>query len=217
MKKNIAAIFSFLALTVLSIQDSLNAMAATPGRYPGAQEESLKTEKKSNALLGIGFGNYLVSDETFQQVYGKSGLIYGLEFAYSVYSKNNFELYLALEGRHFGKTGASTISQQEAKISLTPVSLSLEGVLSKKFISLFLGLGLDDYFYDEQSALKNTSGSTLGFHVNGGFSVQVPPVEFLKLKVYLRGTWARTTENDLNISLGGAEYGASLLYSFRLF
>ena len=168
-------------------------------------------------FLGLSLSSYLVSDKVFEEVYGGAGAMRGLVFTQRLVGAANFALDAALDFRSYAKTGASTLSQVEARLRIKPISLGLEGSLTRGIAILWMGLGLDLTSYAEESELQNTTGSTFGFHVAGGLALQPVRSFPLRIKLHLRWTKAGAMVNEMPVELGGPEYGLALLYGFRLF
>lgn len=177
-------------------------------------QDDLIPDRTPNSSVGFRFGSYAPSDPVFSQVYGKSGLIFGLALGRDLYRSGGFTLGLALEAGKFSRAGASTISAADTRLSLIPLSLSLETIVSRGVVGLLLGGGFDLVFYAEDSAWILSKGSVFGFHVGGGLTLQLPagPV----LKIYARWTKAAKAMEDFSVDLGGTEIGAAVLLRFKL-
>lgn len=167
-------------------------------------------------FVGFSLCRYQVADEVFKEVYGEGGTMAGLTVSQKFFGVRNLALAAVLDLRRFSRLGASTVSQVEAKLGMTPVVLGLEASLRSGAVFLWFGAGLGLTFYREESDLQTTSGSTLGFRLAGGLAFQPLPAVPLRLKLILGWTKARATENSLPVELGGPEYGLALLYGFRL-
>jgi len=177
-------------------------------------QDDLIPDRTPNSSIGIRFGSYAPVDAVFGEVYGKSGLIFGLSLGRDLYRSGGFTLGLALEAGKFSRTGVSTISAAAARLALIPLSLSLEAVVSRGVVGLWLGGGFDLVFYTEDSAWILSNGSVFGFHIGGGLTFQLPAGP--ALKVYARWTKAAKTMEDFSVALGGTEIGAAVLFRFKL-
>jgi hypothetical protein len=168
-------------------------------------------------FIGFTLGSYQVSDPVFEEVYGGAARIFGFTASQRIFGVANFDLSAVLDVRRLSKAGFSTLSQTETLFKLAPWSLGIEASLSRGIVFLWFGSGLDLVSYDETSDLQTISGSTLGFHVAGGIGLQ--PVRSFPLRLKLRLGWtkAKTMENEIPVELGGAEFGAGLIFGFRLF
>jgi hypothetical protein len=182
---------------------------------PGALRSQGQTAPPTK-FVGLTLASYHLADEVFKEVYGGAGAIFGLTASWKFFGAKNLGLSAVFDLRRFGRTGASTISQVETRLKLTPASLGVEGSLERGIVILWMAAGYDLYFYREESELQNTSGSTGGFHIAGGLALQPLPSLPLRLKLILRWTKARTTENGIPVELGGPEYGLGVLYGFKL-
>jgi len=192
-------------------------LAEEDKRYQDQAEVKLTDIQLDNTLIGFFIGNYNVSSRRFRQIYGKSGSIYGLDFTRIILTRNVHNFGLSIEARRFAKTGHSTITQDETKIILTPISIDTKYLIRIKSLIPFLGIGLDYYNYKEKSDIYNTNGSTLGFHIQGGLYYQIPLIKFLKLKIFTKLTRAMTKENNIEVNLGGYEFGISFIFGINLF
>jgi len=180
--------------------------------------EEIKKEKFLNTMIGVSLGSYTLSSDRFGEVYGTGGSsIYGFHLSRILFSRQSFHLGLSLEARLFSKTGASTVTLEEAKFTLKPTSLALRGFYETKFIILFVGAGLDSYVYKEESAIHSTSGSVMGNHIQAGAFLRIPQLDSLRLKVFYKTTKVTTTEDEIEVDLGGKEFGVSLSFWFNLF
>ena len=81
----------------------------------------------------------------------------------------------------------------------------------------FAEVGWDYFPYREESPVYTTSGSALGFHLQAGVFIPLKVLKSLKVKLYLRYSRVKTEENDLEVNLGGIEYGMGLVYGLNLF
>jgi hypothetical protein len=171
---------------------------------------------KTTILTFMG-GMYSVSDELFKEIYGGSGMAIGAEMNQVVLSNDNHNFALAIGFRSFSKTGALTETEEETKLSLTPLSLGLRYVYNLKQVALFIGGGVDFLSYKEENVIANVSGSTTGFHGMGGFYFKFPGFSALHIMAYAKYTSATATENEIEIALGGIEAGLGLSLGFNLF
>jgi len=168
-----------------------------------------------DSMIGLILGSYHISAEDYQQIYGGGGAIFGLDLSYVFLTRKNLQACLSLEARSYSKTGASTFTQEETRLSLQPISLAGECLIQKKSVVPFFGLGLDFYHYAEKSDIHEASGSTLGYHIQAGLYYQIPKLNYLKIKVFIKLTRAVARENEVEVNLGGGEYGLNLTYSFN--
>jgi len=178
-------------------------------------KEELMIKKTDKTMIGLSLGSYHISSDVFHQIYGIGGPIFGLDLSHIFLTQKNLNFGLSLEARCYSKTGASTMTKEETKLSLTPLSLATRCLVQTKYLIPFFGVGLDYYHYTEKSVLQDTSGSAVGYHIQGGVYYQIPKLNFLKAKIFMKLTKAVATENDREVDLGGVEYGINLTYSFK--
>jgi len=86
-----------------------------------------------------------------------------------------------------------------------------------KGIIPFAEIGSDYYSYKEKSLLHSTSGTAWGFHLKGGILIPSKILRSLKLKLFIGYSKAKTINNNLEVNLGGTEYGVGIVYGFDLF
>jgi hypothetical protein len=179
-----------------------------------AQDEFPLTQPLPNTWIGIVGGRFTPADAVLKEVYGTGGFSFGLSLGRELYRSGGFTLAAGLDVQRFARSGLSTISQTAARLTLVPVSASLETHFRRGVLGLWLGSGAGLVFYAEDSEWIMSRGSAFGFHIIGGFLVEIPagPV----LKAYFRWSSAAKTMEDFQVKLGGTEIGGSLLFRFRL-
>lgn len=180
------------------------------------KKEAVSPKALENTLIGFSWGGYQIPTDLFNQVYGTGGSIFAFDLSRIVFSKKNTNLALSLEGRYYSKTGASTVTKEETKFSIYPVSFSAKSMVFTENFVPFFGIGADYYSYKEESPLHETSGSAFGYHIQGGTYYQIPSLKGLKLKVYLKLTKAVANENNMDVELGGMEFGIGFTYGFNI-
>jgi hypothetical protein len=132
----------------------------------------------------------------------------------------SFQFDISAEARLYQKTGAATVSQEEAKFSLKPIiSIAPRLLFHTKYAILFAGGGIDFYSYKEESSLYGTAGSisnsASGSHFQAGIYLIPPTIEFLRIKLYYKFTKVKALENEIEVELGGNEYGVGLCFGFN--
>ncbi|MGD8537076.1 MAG: AMIN domain-containing protein [Candidatus Aminicenantes bacterium] len=217
--------FSFSGpLTSFKIQrdergiDILFSEAVRP-TAPGAppKKEVVIHESFGNTLFAASAGLYTVNDFLFHQIYGgEDSGIFGLELSRMLVQSRNFHMGLAVAGRRFSKTGYSTVTEEEAKFSLTPISVSARFLWNSPMVVPYVDVGVDFYSWKEESALGDTSGSTTGSHFQAGMYFKIPEVKFLMLNVYFKYNKATATHEDVEIDIGGTEVAISVSLGFNI-
>ena len=161
-------------------------------------------------------GSYRNDSDRFSEVYGsEAALQFGLNFTRSLVYFRGFHLDVAGEARMISKTGQATLSGDEAKIKIYPLTLAAILAVDTKYVIPFVGYGGDWYNYTETSALADTSGSASGDHFQGGLFIIVPGMENLRVKLYYKYTRVTATENEIEVDLGGPEFGFGVSYGFN--
>lgn len=177
-------------------------------------QDDLIPGRTPNSWVGFSIGRFSPSDVVFQDVYGPGGSRLGLLFGRDLYVSGRLALSLGLEIDRFSREGVSTISATKSRIQLVPVRLGPEIRLASGSLAAWLGGGLDLVFYTEDSPWALMRGSAFGYHLAGGFAVQLPKA--LALRVFAR--WSQAAEETVAFTaeLGGAEIGVDLIFRFKL-
>jgi len=177
-------------------------------------------EAKSRKMLtlGVGGGLYFIQDADFQDVYGKSAGYFGGEASFYIPIKGKEGIAIAIDLKSISSSGLTTVTEEEVTLKLTPISFAALYMRHYGRFIPFVGLGGSVFSYEEtyppSFAILSTKGSTFGLNLQIGTYIKV--VETFSFKVFFKFYDARTKENDLNINLGGNEYGIGLAYHFNL-
>ena len=187
-------------------------------------QSELKTssppQAKKNKILtvGVGGGLYFIQDADFQDVYGKSTGYFGGEMNFFIPIKGQEGISLALDVKSISASGMSTVTEEEVKLKLLPISFAVLYMRHYSRLIPFVGLGGSIFSYEEtyppSFAIPSTKGSTFGLNLQLGTYIKV--LESLSFKIFFKFYDARTKENDLNINLGGNEYGVCIAYHINL-
>jgi AMIN domain len=191
-----------------------------PRIKPKAAEAAAEIAPKENfynTMIGLNVGSYKIPDARFAEVYKDEATpIYGLTLSRTLVSLGNFQFDISAEARLYKKTGAATVSQEEAKFTMMPIiSIAPRLLFQTKFALFFAGGGVDFYSYKEESTLATTTGSASGWHYQAGLYFIPPSVEFLRIKLYYKFTKLQALQNDIQVELGGNEYGVGLCFGFN--
>lgn len=204
------------ALILLSV---FILLCAWPAKAADESSQSIDVDKIlgesiENTLIGLSFGKYVVTSDRFQKIYRKEHYIYGLDLTRIIIARKQHNLALSFEVKHFSKTGASTFTNTESKITIVPFSLSARYMYQINNFIPYIGFGLDYYKYKEESELHDTSDHTGGYHIQWGLYFQIPWIKAIKVEAHMKYTQAYTSENGITVDLGGFEYGISLVFGF---
>ena len=169
-----------------------------------------------NTMVGVMGGSYKNNSARFGEVYGTgTSLQFGVSLSRTLVNVSGFCLDVSGEARLVSKTGKATLSGEEAKISIYPLSLAGRLLYQTRYIIPFVGYGGDWFNYREKSALANTSGWASGDHFQGGVYIVVPGMENLRVKVYYKYTRVKANENEIEVKLGGPEFGVGVSFGFN--
>lgn len=184
-----------------------------PGEEP--KKEVVIHESFGNTLFALSAGLYTVNDPLYHQIYGgKEGGIFGLELSRMIVQSRNFHVGLAIAGGRYSKTGLSTVTQEEAKFSITPITVSARFLWNSPMVVPYVDIGVDFFNWKEESALGDTSGSTTGSHLQAGLYFKIPEVRFLMVNIYFKYNNATATYEDVEIDIGGTEVAIALSLGF---
>lgn len=184
-----------------------------PGKEP--KKEVVIHESFGNTLFALSAGLYSVNDPLYHQIYGgKEAGIFGLELSRMIVQSQNFRIGLAVAGRRYSKTGFSTATKEEAKFSITPITVSARFLWNSPMVVPYLDIGADFFNWKEESALGDTSGSTTGSHFQAGLYFKIPEVKFLMVNVYFKYNMATATYEDVEIDIGGTEVAVAISFGF---
>jgi len=174
----------------------------------GFCSSSLAFERQGTFELSI--GGYSISEPRFEAVYQKGGMIEGIGL--SVFIIHDIDFFFEMKG--FYKSGELTYTKEKTHFLLVPVSLGVRYSRPVKMFCPYAGLGLDYYFYMETNPIQSIINYTKGFHFRVGSYVRFAENVPIWLNFRLKYTIAKTEENNLDIQLGGFEYGLGLVFVF---
>jgi opacity protein-like surface antigen len=148
-------------------------------------------------------GYFLASDSAYKNIYG-NGLVYGLELRIG-----KKKLVGWLEGSFRSRTGKSSFTQEETKVSIIGVEGgALFRILTGSF-SPYLGAGVGYYFFKESNAfIGEASKNGIGFCVLGGASYSVS--SWLVLDSRIKYSTCKMRPADFDINIGGLTIGLGI-------
>lgn len=141
----------------------------------------------------------------------------GLEIAPLISLHPSHHLSFSLEVKNISQKGASTLTRKTTRLTLFPVILAGKYLIRINNWIPYVGAGWDYFHYKETSEIHNTSGSTIGYHFQGGTYYQIPSLPSLLMKIYVKFTQASVLENSLEAELGGLEAGLGLIWGLHLY
>ncbi|MFB0564938.1 MAG: AMIN domain-containing protein [Candidatus Aminicenantaceae bacterium] len=181
-------------------------------------DEVMKEEEEMAITLGLGSGAYFFHGTDLQDTYDKSSFFASAETIFNIPLKKYGYIGASLNLKYIFDTGTSAFNQEKIKLEIIPISFS--ALYSRKFGRFFpyIGLGLDYYNYEENfpdtSDRSSISGSTWGTNIQAGMYFQLN--SSLLFKLFFKYSNARMKENNLDINLGGNEYGLAFAYKFKI-
>lgn len=201
------------------VEEVQNGLKLTLWLEKKIEKEEKKKERAilENTFIELGYGRYDVSDTRYKEVYQRGDKIYTLEIHHLLQAQNLHHFGISIALKRFVKKGQSTVTQEKTQLFLMPIVLGFKYLFKAGNFIPWIEIGMDLYKYKESSNIKTTSSSTFGYHIQGGLYFQIPKIEFIKLKIYAKHTKATTKENNIEVNLGGLEYGLGLAFSLKLF
>jgi hypothetical protein len=194
---------------------------------PAAQKAVAKKVKEKPAddsrrfrdmTIAVTPGFFFMQDGTFSETYE--------DFMFGVRAEMSVVLPIPVPDcidfwssvRYMEKTGTSTYFEEELKLSFTQFSFALRYLKKIGRFTPFVGLGADytsyKETYPEDFVIPSVGGNDLGFHMQTGVYIEIFPC--LSGKVHIKYNIGRTVENDVEVNLGGIEYGFGFAVHFNL-
>ena len=165
---------------------------------------------KEQGTFEFYLGQYTIPDARFKEIYGESGTIVGLSLSSSL--AYGFDFYAQLRG--FTKKGKLTFTEETTTFLLIPLSLGVRYVLPGSVLRPFAGGGADFYFYYENNPIATTMNVVSGYHLLGGLYIQFGKDSPLRLFGSAKYTRLTAREGEIQVELGGLEYGGGITIVF---
>jgi hypothetical protein len=180
------------------------------GKEPQAKDKEAELSKRARFGVEVALFSYDIEDDQFKEIYGAgSKLMYGISLSYELFKKAEILAEIDIFHRI---VGALTLTSEQTTFKLTPKALSFRyKIIKSDSFSPYLGSGIVHYSYKEENPYENISGSSLGFHFEGGAYVVIKKI-FIDLN--FRYTNVKSQENDIEASLGGIRVGIGLGFLF---
>jgi len=188
--------FLFAPALFLCFAPAFSQVAGTPARKQGTFEFYL--------------GRYEIPDSRFKKVYEPGGSIRGLFLS----SALPLGLDFYAEIKEFHKTGKLTYTLEETSFLLVPLSLGVRYVLPGSILMPYIGGGADFYFYYESNPIAKTMNIVSGAHLLTGIYLQFGRNSPVRLNGRIKFTRLKAREGEIEVELGGLEYGAGLAIAF---
>jgi len=155
-------------------------------------------------------GRYEIPDARFKKVYEPGGGIRGIFLS----SALPLGLDLYAEIKEFHKSGKLTFTGEETNFLLVPLSLGVRYVLPGGILMPYAGGGADFYFYYESNAIAKTMNIVSGVHLLTGLYIQIGRNSPVRLNGRIKFTRLKAREGEIEVELGGFEFGAGLAIAF---
>ena len=168
--------------------------------------------------VGLLGGFCFLQDQVFRELYGKGAPFLGAEITLRFPIREPHGLDIAAGGRTLTKKGLTSYMEEDLKLRLTDLFLSLRYSYDTGRFALFLGPGIEYVTYRETYVetfpIDSAQGSQTGLHLTGGGYVHL--TSGLSLKGYFKYCRVETDRPGFRINLGGTEWGLGILYRFYL-
>ncbi|MEW5900452.1 MAG: outer membrane beta-barrel protein [Acidobacteriota bacterium] len=178
----------------------------------------LLPDEEKYAMIGLVGGFFFLQDATFQELYAKSAPFSGAELALRFPFQDPHGLYIGLSGQLLRMTGQTSYTEEELKLRLINLSLSLCYSYDSGTFGFFVGPGVEHAIYKEQYAetfpIESQSGSETGLHFTGGVGYHLTSA--LSLKAYFKYVNVATEAPGFRVNLGGTQWGLGISYRFYL-
>lgn len=127
--------------------------------------------------------------------------------------------FVAVTGgfRHFTKKGRATVTQEDARLTLTPVHAGIRYGLSLESLFPWFEAAFIFCPYKENSNIKTSRGTSTGYHIQAGLSFRPSLLKGFFFTLFVRHAKLTAEENGIRVDLGGFEYGTGLGFCFNLF
>jgi len=170
--------------------------------------------------IGAYYEGSILNDKNLTDFFGQSqrnlpGFEASVHTMYNIDVWASYRIYTArTETTFYGLVDKFKLNQASLGLLYRPVIW--------KIFEPFIGTGLEIYSYSEKvegdTAIPETSGNALGFHVQAGTYVKI--YKFLAAKVFFRLNGVKKTLDNVlpdgssKLNLGGKEFGAGLVFKF---
>ena len=185
----------------------------TPEQEEAPEEPVEKMDKMF--YIGVNAGFYFFHSAHFQDIYGKSSPYSGGELLFAFPIKEKEYMGVSAGFIYVKKNGSDLYSDNRLKI--TPVSFGALYLRQFGVFSPYISVGLDYFNYSENSPqtyeASLISEKTFGANIHVGTFISL--TRSISLRVFGKYHSARLRDNQLDLAIGGNEYGATIFYQFN--
>ncbi len=154
-------------------------------------------------------GSYFSSEnEIFRDVYG-SAAKFGLEGGVDIVK--NVSLWAGLD--YLRKNGGLTVSEEETRVWLTPLTLGVRyEIPAGNKLRFHVAAGVQEVFFKEEASLGTVKENALGFIAKGGGMYQL--ANHVSAGLFLAWSTCKMTHEDVEFKVGGLDLGVGIEIRF---
>lgn len=153
-------------------------------------------------------GSYFSSESSvFKDVYGrpsKPGFELGLGIV------KNLSLWAGMD--YIQKGGGLTVTDEETRVRLIPVSAGLRYEIPAGPVLFHLAVAIQEVFFREESILGTVEKSALGYMAKGGLMVRISKA--IGLDLFAGWSTCKMKNEDVEFEVGGLDLGGGLEIRF---
>ena len=155
-------------------------------------------------------GYFLPTAEVFRDVYS-GGLTFGADVTVPI--GGVFQVWTGVE--YFGKTGLTTVTEEETKVRVVPVHLGLRCEFGEKALHPYVGAAAAYFLLHEENALGTVSEGGLGFLAQAGVMARIGGAVWLDIHAGYRGCKLTLEEPEpIEANLDGISAGFGIAFRF---
>lgn len=163
----------------------------------------------AGTTLTLKGGYFMPTDSVFKDVYS-GGPVFGADLSVPIAGV----LHAWGGAELFSKTGSTTVTEDETKVSIVPLYLGLRIEGGKKGLRPYLGVAAAYFLFSEKGVLGSVSDSGLGYLAQAGLLARMGGPVWLDVHAGYRGCTLKTDDPDpVEAKLDG--FGAGLGFAFR--
>lgn len=161
----------------------------------------------ANTFLGLYGGYFSPKDERFKEVYG-NGYQIGSELSWKMQEMVSLQFGFFYQTA----TGELSISKEDTKIKIIPITCSVRIQKPIKMIVPYVGVGFGFYYFHESNVIGTVSDSKFGFLGEAGILVWAS--ERIGLDLRYRYDTCKVKPTDITANIGGSHFILGLIYNF---
>jgi hypothetical protein len=164
----------------------------------------------AGTTLTLKGGYFFPSDSVFKEVYS-GGPVFGADVAVPI----GGVLQIWGGAELFSKTGSTTLTEEETKVSIVPVYMGLRVEGGKKSLHPYLGVAAAYFLFSEKNVLGSISQSGFGYLAQAGLLARVGGSVWLDVHAGYRGCTLKTDDPDpVEAKLDGFSAGLGVAVRF---